>query len=377
MPYLTCPLLELAVEVAPLPVLKAFETNGPRLELNSIPIVPSARPVSYHLLHVLFRDIYIPQMMLRCPRSSWSIPSPSLPFIPACLLIRAYTTAQSYESILRAAHQRSKSACVALNPPSSTLPPPLSLPDKLPHLPIYKYYFRVGKAYAVFYKNGLQAIWRNYKLARALPNQSFLARQAHIHQAVRDGLLSRADFQLIRRTRHDIKKVPFFALIWILCGEFTPLVVLSFAEAVPRTLWIPKQVQNAREGAEKRRAESRDANVALLSGPSRQHDIESMAEGLQRNVLKSYAQCLGLYPRWWDRWIPTMVTTSLLKKRVYRRFAELEVDDFAIKRDGGIGKMMEEEVQMACEERGLDILGREEESLRGSLEQWMEWRGKT
>ena len=310
--------------------------------------------------------------MFRCPRSSWSPYSPS----PSLLLTRAYTTPRSFESIPGAILQRSKPASVALNPPSTTRPPPLSLPDKLPHLPNYKYYFRVGKAYAVFYKDGFKAIWRNYKLARALPNRIYFAGQAIIHQAVRDGFLSRADFQLIRRTRHDINKVPFFALIWIVCGEFTPLVVLSFAEAIPRTMWIPKQVQKMREGAEKRRAESSDASVALLAGPSRQSDIESMAKGLQRNVLKSYAQSLGLYPIWWDRWIPAVITTSLLKRRVYSRFGELEVDDFAIKRDGGVGKMTEGELQMACEERGLDILGKEEWSLRGSLEQWMEWKGK-
>ena len=316
--------------------------------------------------------------MLRCSRSPWSIcfPSPSSPFILAYVPTRAYTTPRSYESISKATLQCSKPASVALNPPSTTRPPSLSLPDKLPDLPNYRYYFRVGKAYAVFYKNGLKAIWRNYKLARALPNQIFFAGQTRIHQAVRDGLLSRADFQLIRRTRNDINKVPFFALIWIICGEFTPLVVLSFAEAIPRTIWIPKQVQKVREKAEKRRAASKNASVALLAGPPRHFDIESMDEGLQRNVLRSYAQCLGLYPKWWDRWIPVVITTSLLKRRVYSRFGELEVDDFAIKRDGGVGKMMEGEVQIACEERGLDILGKEERSLRRSLEQWMEWGEK-
>ena len=72
-----------------------------------------------------------------------------------------------------------------------------------------------------------------------------------------------------------------------------------------------------------------------------------------------------------------MIPRSLVKRRVYGRFRELEVDDFAIGRDGGVGMMEEEEVRMACEERGMDIMGKRVEELRGDLEQWMERKGKT
>lgn len=53
------------------------------------------------------------------------------------------------------------------------------------------------------------------------------------------------------------------------------------------------------------------------------------------------------------------------------------MDDFAIGRDGGVGMMEEEEVRMACEERGMDIMGKMVEDLRGDLKQWMERRAKT
>lgn len=59
---------------------------------------------------------------------------------------------------------------------------------------------------------------------------------------------------------------------------------------------------------------------------------------------------------------------------MYRKLGELEVDDLAIERDGGVGKMGGEEVKLACEERGIDILGKEERKLRRDLEQWMESR---
>ncbi len=292
---------------------------------------------------------------------------------PVYFPIRPYSTPRPYESKTRVA--LSQPASVALNPPKTTHPPPLSLPEKLPDLPKYKYYFRIGKAYGAFYKNGLKAIiWTNYKLARALPDHIFSGDQARVHQAVRDGKLSRADFQLIRRTRRDLNKVPLFALIWLICGEFTPLVVIFFTGAVPRILWIPKQVQKAREEAEERRSKSRKESVVLVAGPSQRSDIESMPQEPQRTVLKSYAQSLGLYPAWWDRWIPTLIPTSLVRRRVYRRLEELEVDDFAIGRDGGAGKMAGEEVLMACEERGIDVLGKEDGHLRRDLQRWLDRR---
>lgn len=196
--------------------------------------------------------------------------------------------------------------------------------------------------------------------------------RTEVPQAVRDRVLSRADFQLLIRTRRDIGKLPLFALIWLVCGEFTPLVIVFFTGAVPRILWIPKQVQNAREQAEKRRAQSRTEGIPLFAGPLSRSDMESMPEETQRSALKSYAQSLDLYPAWWDRWTPTVIPMSLIRRRVYGRLRELEVDDFAIRRDGGVGKLEEEEVRMACEERGIDILGKEEESLRRDLQKWME-----
>ena len=135
------------------------------------------------------------------------------------------------------------------------------------------------------------------------------------------------------------------------CGEFTPLVVIFFTSAVPRVIWIPKQVQKAQEEAENRRAKARMETSPFSSGPPPRPDLDSMPEPYQRGVLKFYAKSLDLYPDWWDRWVPTLMSTSLITKRVYRRLEELEVDDFAIARCGGVGKMEAEEIQMACQER--------------------------
>ena len=52
------------------------------------------------------------------------------------------------------------------------------------------------------------------------------------------------------------------------------------------------------------------------------------------------------------------------------------MDDFAIERDGGMKMLEKEEVRMACEERGIDVLGKEERNLRADLKRWMEQRKK-
>ena len=161
----------------------------------------------------------ISNIQIRCRQLQSTSLSPFSHYLlsstPFYFPLRTYTTPRPYESKLKVALQISQPTSVALNPPSTTRPPPLSLPEKLPSLPSYKYYFRLGKGYGIFYKNGLKAIWTNYKLARALPNRIFSSNQAIVSQAVRDGGLSRADFQLIRRTKRDIRKLPLFVLIWL------------------------------------------------------------------------------------------------------------------------------------------------------------------
>ncbi|KLU84726.1 hypothetical protein MAPG_03765, partial [Magnaporthiopsis poae ATCC 64411] len=56
----------------------------------------------------------------------------------------------------------------AVNPPASTRPPPLDLPKPDPKANAIKRIFGLGKAYLVFYKNGLRAIKTNYHLRSAV-----------------------------------------------------------------------------------------------------------------------------------------------------------------------------------------------------------------
>lgn len=260
----------------------------------------------------------------------------------------------------------------SLNPPTSTLPPPLNLPPpKQPEQSLFSYYYALGKAYATFYKTGIRIIYHNWKWTRqlrgriaALPSSKM--RQSDDEALLRSGALTRAEFLLLRRTGQDVRKIPPFALMFILCGEFTPLVVITLNGMVPRTLWIPKQVLRAREKAESRRAAVYAATTKSQSKPETIMTTEKEVRRL--------GQILGAYPAWWDH-LP--ITPSwFISRRVAERLRLIDLDDFAIERDDSRDDSAQrldelQEVQLAAEMRGLNVLGRSDEELKAMLGKWL------
>lgn len=262
-----------------------------------------------------------------------------------------------------------------LNPPASTLPPPLTLPPpQQPDQSLFSYYYALGKAYVLFYKSGIKAIWQNWKLTRQVRGRIAAApssqqRQGDDAALLQSGALSRAEFHLLRRTGQDVRKIPLFALVYLVCGELTPLVVVALSGLVPRTLWIPKQVLRAREKAENRRAA---AYAAATQSESKQGDTTTKAIEVGR-----LGQILDVYPQWWDR-MP-IVPAGFIFRRVVKRLRLIDLDDFAIVEDGsrddGVQRLANlEEVQLAAEMRGLNVLGREEEELKAILGKWIRAR---
>jgi len=194
---------------------------------------------------------------------------------------------------------------------------------------------------------------------------------------VESGSLTRAEFQLIRRAKNDVNKLPLFVLVWLVCGEFTPLVVVFVSRLVPRIIWIPKQVQQAREKTEARRKLALEESIVHFNGPTKLEIIDQMVEPRRTNAYRYYARSLGLYPGLWDRFPSSVLPIWLLKRKVQKRIEYLETDDFAIVRDGGVERMQEQELVWACEDRGIDVLGKEGRELMKDLKSWMETRRKT
>lgn len=274
-----------------------------------------------------------------------------------------------------------KSLSVALNPPPTTRPPPLSLPIR-GHEPAYKFYFRTGRAYLSFYKAGLKGIWTNYKLVGTLkPEGIYSGSAAEIREALKEGKLSRANYQLLRRFRSDVSKLPLFALLFMVCGEFTPLVAVFMTGLVPRTLLIPKQVQKLREVAQERKSKSRDRFRDLQyvhRWAEAQGDPDAISPSpIEWNTFRHIACSQGLYSRYWETILPERFSSKMIQRRAMKRAWEVRADDMAILRDGGVGLMEAEEVIMACDERGLDVLGKSEQQMRKALEGWIKNGGMT
>lgn len=130
-------------------------------------------------------------------------------------------------------------------------------------------------------------------------------------------------------------------------------MVILIPQAVPFTCRIPKQVRQLREAAQKRRASARA-------------EVEGAGEGAKVTL---QARILGLVSGMWDKigWVPG----GLAKSRVEEQLEFLVRDDRLIMEGGGVEALEEQEVVMACLDRGIDTVDRDVEELRRVLESWL------
>ncbi|KAI9861492.1 MAG: hypothetical protein M1824_002384 [Vezdaea acicularis] len=258
----------------------------------------------------------------------------------------AFTRKYSTPSAVRIIHN------TRVNAPASTLPAPLVVPDSDPSKNLLSNAFAKGKAYLAFYKTGLKNVWFNYRAAEGLPEEA--------------SALSRGEFQLKVRSRHDLFKLIPFGMILFVCGEFTPFVVVFVPNLVPWTCRIPRQVDGSRRAIEARRSVSfRNLTEEL---PREGVGLDE----LSRRQMLHISASLGLHGRLWPE-EAGLPPDGLLWKRIGKRLQYLKVDDMLIQRDGGVEDMEMEEVKMALVERGVDVLGRPDTELRRLLESWLKF----
>ncbi|RAK70809.1 uncharacterized protein BO72DRAFT_533199 [Aspergillus fijiensis CBS 313.89] len=312
-----------------------------------------------------------------------------------------------------------------INPPASTRPAELTLPsalgpsaspaDKLKH------YLAVGRAYLTFYKTGLKNVYHNHRAAvplrRALglpahlPTSAYLAvtqeavgaskgrtnvtttttttTTAKDNNSNRRAVISRSSFQLLHRAAYDIRRMIPFTLLLIVCGEFTPLVVLALGNAVtPRTCRVPRQLEKERA----KRVQRKKVALLLDRGTVTAPEVGSEKEmksvrwlmGVSgdgdRDAVARACAVFGL-ARSHDRlaWPVLLV----YRRRLERYLNYLEVDDELIRRSGGVQAMEAAEVRIAVEERGGVGVGSRgngrngwevEREERRWLEKWLQWR---
>lgn len=273
------------------------------------------------------------------------------------------TQSQRYQSTA-ASTVTPNPASSKINGPSTTLPASLDLPARAPGQSFFPgYAFKLGKAYATFYKTGVKNIYHNFVASRPIQQRIDTAHEGSLDNAVKAGALTRSEFQLLTRNWHDVKRVPIFALVFLICGEFTPLVVVALTSVVPWTCRIPKQLTSERTKLESRRNTSfRNLTAKYVKG-----------QPLDRMQLLHISWSLGLSSSMWD-WVGGRLPglpTAVLRSKVARRVKYLEMDDSLIKKSGVVAEMSLDELKMALVERGMDVLNRGESQLRGDMNAWL------
>ena len=323
----------------------------------------------------------------RVPQQSWVICRHS----STNLQRRKLADVQRFQNPTQAYNDR-------VNPPASTRPSPLDIAKRRPDQGWASYAWKSGKSYLGFYRAGIKNIWGNYKAARELrtrlklvarrqtsekPSGSVLRVSITPTVSVPMGSLTRAEFQLLKRNSFDTRRIPIFGLLFLIFGEWLPVVVIFFTRLVPYTCRIPKQIEQSRRKAEERRQISFRGILKGAEAPAPRHvavtapSIVEEIKGLKRSELLHISRSLGLHGRFWDRLSPSGETlglrlppTAVLMYKVKKHLHYLEQDDHLMKRDGKASDLVDEEVRIACEERGVDVLQQKTSGLREVLQSW-------
>lgn len=270
-----------------------------------------------------------------------------------------------------------------INPPPSTRPADLNLPDAIASSASaadkLKRYVAMGRAYLSFYKTGLKNVYHNYRASVPLRSSLGLTpylpvspppsvkggKAAAFRDAVHTLHLSRSNFQLIRRAAYDIRRMVPFTLMLIVCGEFTPLIVLALGSAVtPFTCRVPRQLEKDRAQSIARKRAALTAHEVARSGSLKsaaagsEPELDLLARAYTRpawieaasaeEILRACAT-LGLVKA---HTRPTALVSLLYRARLQRYAEYLDIDDRLIRRCGGVTAMEAAEVRIAVEERG-------------------------
>ncbi|ROW09867.1 hypothetical protein VPNG_06304 [Cytospora leucostoma] len=268
----------------------------------------------------------------------------------------------------------------AANPPSTTRPAPLDLPTRKPDTSTFSHLFATGKAYLTFYKTGLRHIYINTRLvwslntASGIPASPTRAGDTAEPPAVRAAGTTRSTELLRRRWAHDVRRLPVFALVLLVCGEFTPLVVLALPRVVPITCRIPQQVEKLRRGAEERHGAtitaSGDENNAQKGSRTAPAEAEQRAkdnhdttpstvqqeytELSHADITAHLARSLNLISPLWDKLLlPDTFISTIASRRVRQHLAFLDRDNHFLAQAGGVSALEDEEVLLASEDRGI------------------------
>ncbi|KAF2219192.1 hypothetical protein BDZ85DRAFT_183227, partial [Elsinoe ampelina] len=262
-----------------------------------------------------------------------------------------------------------------VNPPLRSLPAPLELPVKQHDSSTLGHLYRTGRAYGSFYWKGLKAAWANHKDCRPI-KKKLESRQALDHLIAR---MTRARYQTLVREREDWSKLPRFAVLVAICGEYLPLLIPFFPSISPKTCQIPKQITDVRKSNEERRRNGIELYTRAYAKPKQVHGTTNVGPRLSQMFIGSMSNqhlfraslVFSLHGKIWDR-VGLVPPRALLERRLLARMKHLLVDDLLLRESkGGVSALSDEELRIACEERAIPLIGKPSDALRQDLNTWL------
>jgi hypothetical protein len=203
-----------------------------------------------------------------------------------------------------------------------------------------KYLYALGRAYLTFYKTGLKNIWNNRKEYNEIKARlgRFTLEDAALYggQTVSESdpqripTITRREYQLCLRTTHDLGKLLPFGLVFLICGEFTPLVVLALgSRVVPYTCRIPRQQEKDRKWFLNRISEETFLRLQIPQNTAKPWERSweaAFLHGLAPTLRPPIILGRLLYLLW-------------INPRVRRRGREILADMVLIRREGGFAAL--------------------------------------
>lgn len=200
-------------------------------------------------------------------------------------------------------------------------------------------------------------------------------------------LMTRREFLLCHRNDQDISKLAPFMIISILIPEIIPIIVLKFPQMIPSTFFSTEQISTKRKALNDTR---REIALAVMNEAIHSHhlDLRDIGESgllsvafVKRVLKEADPSIYNLDSLEWARlqqvavffgiskWnIPSWIRQDLQKHFEFLRKDETEYLGQSIDDHGAIlNSLSMEEVEEACEARGISTVGRD----RGELHQRM------
>lgn len=286
---------------------------------------------------------------------------------------------------LQSAKNRTNIPLEAINAPT-TLPIDVDT-TRNPSVSTFRHYLNLGKGFVRLYKSGIANVWRDrrnrkelmakYKISNSHALTQYILDRSFAQSIERskDGdprpepavpqedHITRSEYQLILRNGPDFLKLPFFAVIFAIFFETTPLLVLLFPRITPSTCVLPYQTK---KDIARANSAIKDLEKFRKEEPSLQ-DLAASVHRLSKDELHALGNVF-LY----NRLVPAkLVPASILRNLITRHLDRVNADNILLSRFGSVWTLNDDEVVRACIARAIPTVNKTQTQMRADLLLWM------